>query len=298
MYQADLTEIKFYDIASNAWYYQRAEGAVNPVATPPFRVEPCTVMQAAADNSSYNIYMFGGSTGDEEESSRNDMWILSLPSFKWFKVSDPTGAPSDIPGGRTSHTCQIIGNRQMAIIGGGRSAEAHKQCLSASLFIFDMSTLSWSSGFDPIQTAYSLPALITDVIGGHGGGGANPTFNRPTLWDNNYTTKIFEHELEGSVTTGPSDAAKTKTASPGVSSRLPTAAIVGGVVGGIVVLAALGAIGMVYRKRRGRKTSAPPEEVQELSPEGAAHELQGPISYLPELQGTRVEDLDTVTGGK
>lgn len=94
--------------------------------------------------------MFGGSWADNESSTTQASW--------------------EVAGGRTSHTCQIIGNRQMVIIGGGRSEEAHEQCKNTTLFIFDMSTLSWKTGFDSTLTAYTLPVLITDVIGGHGGG--------------------------------------------------------------------------------------------------------------------------------
>lgn len=134
-------------------------------SSPAPRVEPCVVVQPAADHSSFNIYMFGGSWADDETSTYNDMWILSLPSFKVDYSNQASW------GGRTSHTCQIIGNRQMAIIGGGRSAEAHDQCINTTLFIFDMSTLSWTAGLDSTLTAYTVPALITDVIGGYGKGG-------------------------------------------------------------------------------------------------------------------------------
>lgn len=294
-----MAEIKFYDIASNTWYYQAAEGAVQPDAVPASRVEPCVVVQPAADGSSYNLYMFGGSWADDERSSYNDMWILSLPSFKWFKVDYPTQAPWQIAGGRTSHTCQIIGNRQMAIIGGGRSAEAHDQCRNTSLFVFDMSTLSWRNGFDSTQEIYTLPTLITDVIGGHGGGDANLTLNRPTLWNDAYTTKIFTRD--SSITVGPSTVNNTDTpgkmASP--SAPISTGVIVGSVIGGILALVVLGAIGMLWYKRSGRgaaKTSTPVGfaelDIQELSPDKALYELQGPVPGLHELQGGNKEGLE------
>lgn len=305
IHQTNLAEVKFYDIASSAWYYQVAEGAVQPDVVPAARVEPCVVVQPAADHSSFNIYMFGGSWADDETSTYNDMWILSLPSFKWFKVDYSNQASWKVAGGRTSHTCQIIGNRQMVIIGGGRSAEAHDQCINTTLFIFDMSTLSWTAGFDSTLTAYTVPALITDVIGGYGKGGANLTLNRPTFWNDAHTTEIFA--LNASVTIGPigtadSDSAATSPAA-GVGAPAPTGAIVGGVVGSILALAVLGTIVMVCCGRRTHGTGIPAElpgpEIPELSSERALHELQGPILYLHELHGeTASGSLETRSGPK
>lgn len=46
--------INVYDIATSSWYLQSTSG------TPPkIRVNPCATIAAAADGSSYNIYMFG-----------------------------------------------------------------------------------------------------------------------------------------------------------------------------------------------------------------------------------------------
>lgn len=302
----NLVEIKFYDIASNTWYYQTAEGAVQADVVPAYRVEPCVVVQPAADGSSYNLYMFGGSWADDERSAFNDMWILSLPSFKWFRVDYPNQASWQIAGNRTSHTCQIIGNRQMAIIGGGRSAGAHSQCKNTTLFVFDMSTLSWRNGFDSTQEAYALPTLITDVIGGHSGGDADSTLNRPTLWNDAYTTKIFTRD--SSVTAGPStvintDAAPSTTADASAPTPTPTGAIVGGVIGGILALVALGVIGMLWYKRRGRgaaKTNTPSFaelDVQGLSPGDTLYELQGPTLHLHELQGEAKGGLEAAAKG-
>lgn len=238
-------------------------------------------------------------------STYNDMWILSLPSFKWFKVGYPTQAPWQIAGGRTSHTCQIIGNRQMAIIGGGRSAEAHDQCTNTSLFVFDMSTLSWRNGFDSTQETYALPALITDVIGGHGGGGANLTLNRPTLWNDAYTTEIFtpnDSITEKSNTVTSTVASNTPNTMTGTHAPTPTGVIVGGVVGGIFALIVLGTIGVVWYRRRGQQvveastlTNFEEPEIQELSPDRGVHELQGPTPYLHELEGGNKKGLTTTT---
>jgi hypothetical protein len=63
-------------------------------------------------------FLFGGSNGWQfnTDGTNNDdfkyVYILTLPSFRWIKV---TGAPSEPRG---SHHCQIIGGRQMLVVGG------------------------------------------------------------------------------------------------------------------------------------------------------------------------------------
>ena len=50
-----MSTVNVYDIATNSWYNQATNGDY-----PDLRVNPCSVVAAAADGSSYNIYMFGG----------------------------------------------------------------------------------------------------------------------------------------------------------------------------------------------------------------------------------------------
>ncbi|KAI5837248.1 hypothetical protein DFP73DRAFT_601221 [Morchella snyderi] len=80
------SEIRVFDIASSTWYIQTANAASGTDGMPPERVQACAVVIPAADNSSYNIYMFGGSTNNLKAGSFNDMWVLSLPSFKLIKI--------------------------------------------------------------------------------------------------------------------------------------------------------------------------------------------------------------------
>ena len=47
--------VNVYDIATSSWYTQYTNGEY-----PDVRVNPCSVVAAAPDGSSYNIYMFGG----------------------------------------------------------------------------------------------------------------------------------------------------------------------------------------------------------------------------------------------
>lgn len=69
--------IDVYDIATSTWYKQATSGP-----SPKVRVNPCAVVAAAADGSSFQVYMFAGQSlaaqGSQVEYS--DTWILSVPS--------------------------------------------------------------------------------------------------------------------------------------------------------------------------------------------------------------------------
>lgn len=98
--------------------------------------------------------------------------------------------------------------------------------------------------------------------------------NRPTFWNDAHTSSV----------TSDSDAAATSLATrvgapiPPIPT-IPTGAIVGGVVRSILALVALGTVVIVYRGRTHGGGIPLELGIQELSSEGALHELQGPIIY-------------------
>jgi hypothetical protein len=93
-------EILVYSIADDLWYTQTATGDV-----PEERRRFCAGLAYAEDRSSYNMYdtskliklsltlrsyLYGGaSIGDGV--GYGDVYILSLPSFTWIKVSTALG---------------------------------------------------------------------------------------------------------------------------------------------------------------------------------------------------------------
>ena len=129
-----MNNIDVYDIATSQWYKQSTSGP-----TPKIRVNPCAVTAAAADGSSYNIYMFGGQnlTPAGEQTQYDDMWILSVPSFTWIEV-DASG--QSVPYGRSGHTCDIW-NGQMVMVGGYVGDQL--SCESPGVYVFDLSELEW-----------------------------------------------------------------------------------------------------------------------------------------------------------
>ena len=46
-------------------------------------------MATASDRSSFNIFYYGGFDGiNVKDSFSDDVWVLSLPSFTWIKISE------------------------------------------------------------------------------------------------------------------------------------------------------------------------------------------------------------------
>lgn len=142
--------IDVYDIAKSQWYKQSTSGKM-----PDYRVNPCAVVAAAADGSSYNVYMFGGQNLQpaKEQIQKDDMWILSIPSFTWIQV-DMSKQP--VPYGRSGHTCHVW-DGQMIVVGGYVSQEL--SCESPGIYVFNMSSLSWSDQFTALTGSKALQSF-------------------------------------------------------------------------------------------------------------------------------------------
>ncbi|KAF7187095.1 Kelch repeat-containing protein [Pseudocercospora fuligena] len=134
-----MNNINVYDIAKSSWYTQTTSGPI-----PDYRVNPCAVIAAAPDGSSYNIYMFGGQNliPAGNQTQKNDMWILTLPSFTWIEV-DMSG--QSVPYGRSGHTCNVW-DGQMVMVG-GYVGDQSLTCESPGIYVFDMSAAQWVNEF-------------------------------------------------------------------------------------------------------------------------------------------------------
>jgi hypothetical protein len=179
--------IDVYDVASSTWYQQSTSGA-----SPPIRVNPCAVVAAAPDGSSFNIYMYGGQNlvPYDNQTQYSDMWILTIPSFTWIEV-DMTGQSQ--PPARAGHTCNIW-DGQIVVVGGYVGTEI--SCDSPGIYVFNASSLEWSDTFTSLSSTssssedpsagegstvlegssgYVVPAAVLSVIGGSPLGGATVT---------------------------------------------------------------------------------------------------------------------------
>ncbi|KAK3353346.1 hypothetical protein B0T25DRAFT_456655 [Lasiosphaeria hispida] len=176
-----LSTLDVYDIARSEWYHQQTSG------TPPsVRVNPCAVIASAPDASSFQIYLFGGQNLQpyREQVQYSDMYILSIPSFTWIKVDQSNSSP---PPARAGHTCNLR-DGQIVVVGGyiGTSPA----CESPGIFVFNATSLTWSSRFAALphqpdlhpensvlanSFGYKVPDAVAGVIGGNSNGGATAT---------------------------------------------------------------------------------------------------------------------------
>ncbi|PQE29945.1 cell wall anchored protein [Rutstroemia sp. NJR-2017a WRK4] len=231
---APMDEIHIFDInsayngGSGSWYTQQASGDL-----PPKRVQSCSVVAAAADNSSYNIYMYAGQDG--LSASYDDIYVLSLPSFTWIKVYETTpGSP------RYGHTCHLVGNRQLLTVG-GTTGSLSTSCdwESKGVAIYDMSTLQWGSNFYHDAESYSLPSNLTAVIGGGPNGSANVT--RPAGdFSSAELASLFKQTRLANTTasnnTNPTSVSPSSPSSSASATTNHTGAIAGATIGAIAAI--------------------------------------------------------------
>ena len=272
--------IDVYDIAKSTWYKQSTSGTMLK-----YRVNPCAVVAAAPDGSSYNIYMFGGQSlqPEKNQTQYDDMWILSVPSFKWIEVDQ---TDQSVPYARAGHSCHVW-DGQMIVLGGYVGTEVG--CDSPGIYVFNMTSLSWGDQFtaltgDRVSKAfngkvedggnplgqqanqrgfdskaglegsygYEVPEPVQAVIGGKATGGATLTAPVQTP-----TEGPFKSGSPQTYTvTGPNGAIITQTVNaPGKdgSSNKGTkiGAIVAGVVAGVFffVAAYFAFCAWIYRKQ-------------------------------------------------
>ncbi|KAF2085940.1 hypothetical protein K490DRAFT_74814 [Saccharata proteae CBS 121410] len=236
-----MSTIYIYDIASTKWYTQTATGEI-----PDMRRKFCAGATWAQDQSSYNIYLYGGlgvNNGSSNGSSAfDDVYILSLPSFTWIKWYPTTSGPGS-PHGILS--CNVIDNSQMLIIGGWFPES--QDCDAPTIWGTHNLNLGedgpqkamWDL-FEPNITEYLVPPEIISVVGGTSTGGA--TVKSPASWDNRdlpvYFTRIPSYSARAATRSIPTTTS-TSTSSSSKKSSTDVGAIAGGAVGGVLGLAAI-----------------------------------------------------------
>ncbi|EED11581.1 conserved hypothetical protein [Talaromyces stipitatus ATCC 10500] len=173
-----MQEVAIYDIASKTWYSQNTTGDI-----PSARALFCSVYASAADNSSHNIYIYGGYDGNDlEHTPFNDVYILSLPTFTWTRAY--VGSDND---GRSGHQCIRVLPDQMLVVGGEFKDPTH--CLPV-LRNFNLNTLDFQNEYIPSEYAsYEVPLPVIEVIGGNGNGSALHT--SPVVWSNEALQSVF-----------------------------------------------------------------------------------------------------------
>jgi hypothetical protein len=232
-----MQNLPVYDVANNQWYMQQTSGDIPPQLT-----LFCSVVAAAADNSSYNIYIYGGYDGiDSGHTTYDDVYVLSIPSFTWVKVYSGTSTH-----GRSGHKCVQVYPDQMFVLGGIHQGDV-TVCLEGGIVeVFNLNTLTFQDSYSPATwSKYQVPSLVTAQIGGNGQGGA--TKNAPANWTTSLAT-VFQSKYPGTITTyypySLANATSTPSASlvpsnSGGGSKIPTwlGAVIGVILGvGVIAI--------------------------------------------------------------
>lgn len=246
-----MIDIDIYDIANKTWYKQPTEGAPPPLA------KGCAVLATSQDSSSYNIYYYGGFDGITATKDFNDaVWILSLPSFTWVKISQG----DDANHGRAGHQCLTPYPDQMMSIGGYRAPKGVTiACLGSMVEVFNLTEGKWLTSYDPsIWSPYGVPKDLHLKIGGDYSGGATLTTPAPSGWATPALASVFATKYPTSKISTyypySSQDAGTGTRPPisGSSGKGGTPSWVWPVVGvvlGLVLLTAIAVAVFLYRGR-------------------------------------------------
>lgn len=246
-----MSTIDIYDVAKDKWYRQPTTGGPGQLT------RGCAVVAPAQDSSSFNIYYYGGYPGlKPTEGFNDDVWVLSLPSFTWTKITDSRAT------GRAGHKCFMPYPDQMIVIGGytARGGQA-LTCLRETVRVFNVTTGTWLTSYSPDKWAqYAIPAAVVSKIGGSPTGGATASSPSPswastdlaavfrTRYDAAKIKTFYPYALEASTNnTNPSVPPPVEKTSGGTPAFL---APVLGVVLGLMFVTMLVVLALLWRRRR------------------------------------------------
>jgi hypothetical protein len=276
----DFSLIKIYDRKSGQWLEQATTG------TPPeARVTFCAVN--VHGTSSMEIYIHGGFDGLSPLTTYDDVYVLSLPSFSWYKADYTPGT------GRTLHTCNAV-NRQMIVIGGTSNDDSWLTGNSVSgtyrdpwpwgLGVFDMSKMEWASEFNADAADYVTPDVVIAGIAANG--------SKPATWSSSEIQQVFSHTTLGEVSTSNSSSSSGGSTPSKSSSGLSGGAIAGIAIGAVaIILIVIGALLWFRRsKLRSRAGNNPCPNEQNAYP----MDYRGVGPNIPASQAT----LSEIDGGQ
>lgn len=246
-----MSTIDIYDVAKDKWYRQPTTGGPGQLT------RGCAVVAPAQDSSSFNIYYYGGYPGlKPTEGFNDDVWVLSMPSFTWTKITDSKVT------GRAGHKCFMPYPDQMIVIGGytARGGQA-LTCLRETVRVFNVTTGTWLTNYSPDKWAkYAIPAAVVSKIGGSPTGGATASSPSPswastdlaavfrTKYDVAKIKTFYPYALEASTNnTNPSVPPPVEKTSGGTPAFL---APVLGVVLGLMFVTMIVVLALLWRRRR------------------------------------------------
>ena len=157
----EFTNLTFFDPVTRKSYFQTATGDA-----PSPRKDFCAVT-VESPRGGHEVFVFGGANPqDRTDDAYDDVYVLTLPGFQWFKVDDTFGGP------RSSHSCVVAGQRQMISIGGTSSNNFNNRGTTwdepdkfgQGIGIFDMTALTWSTKgeYDAYAKKYASPDVVNE----------------------------------------------------------------------------------------------------------------------------------------
>ncbi|KAN0066985.1 hypothetical protein V8E54_014909 [Elaphomyces granulatus] len=237
--------IDIFDVASmddpnsnGAWYAQAATGNI-----PQPRFGFCTVAATAPDNSSYNLYIYGGRNYTDD---MDDIYVLSIPSFTWINIYQGSSP-------RWGHTCHPVGNSQMITVGGANGTSLYNGCdwETMGVAIYSLSTLTWGSVYNAFAPPYTVPNLVYNVIGGSAKGGATAKI------PNGGFSSALVANLFGVPTSNTTSSNSTSSSTSGTNNGVSGGVIAGATIGAVAGVAVIVAAAFLILRRRRPPPGAP-----------------------------------------
>lgn len=136
-------------------------------------VPNCYAVSRSPDSSSFQITIYGG-WSQFEGRAYEDVYVLTVPSFRWIKISSQNNVESQAGKtvGRVGSTCATWQDAQMIVLGGtvleGPKVMDNNTFCNATytpIRVLDTSTYTWQSEFKP-DASYKVHGNISSVIGG------------------------------------------------------------------------------------------------------------------------------------
>lgn len=272
-----MQNITVYDIATQSWYRQQATGDV-----PSWRYNGCSVVVSAADRSSHSIYVFGGWGSPVPSDNDGNVYVLSIPSFKWIRVTSEETQ-------RYRHKCHLMGKNHMLVVGGitplfnsrgpindhaGISSCDSGPKFNQGLGIFSLNHHTWTTDYDPVigTAPYRVHPSISSVIGGNTTGGATKLFP-----DHGFSSDALRELLgvrrQEPTGTAPSPPGNSSLGPKPASPPRPRHSLGPGAIAGIAVslatftVLALGLIWFLrYLHRRHRQHTSTDSTANQINP--------------------------------
>lgn len=197
----------------------------------------------------------GSSTSEKINAELDEVYILSLPSFVWFKANYTASDP------RMLHTCNIVGNRQMLSIGGLDPSAislgaAHNDTDSfwEGIKVFDLTALQWTNHYNATAAPYTAP----DAVAAHYAASSR----YPSTWSSSELESLFVKPASNS--SAPVEPSASALPQPGtMNANDHRAGAIGGTIGAVAAVTIVSlALYLLTRKRANRKNRK--QEVSEL----------------------------------